>query len=51
MQLPPLPAELRALFHLMPMFWPRLWHNVMAIAPTFPYWNEYIEDPNRRALL
>ena len=27
----------------MPMFWPRLWHNVMAIAPTFPYWNKSTE--------
>lgn len=35
-----LPAAFRALFHLMPMFWPRLWHSVMAIAPTFPYWND-----------
>lgn len=34
-----LPAALRALFHLMPMFWPRLWHSVMAMAPTFPYWS------------
>lgn len=26
------------------MFWPRLWHNVMAIAPTFPNWNEHRES-------
>lgn len=32
-----LPAEALALFHLIPMFWPRLWHKVMAIAPTLPY--------------
>lgn len=34
-----LPAELRALFHLMPIFWPRLWHSVIAIELTFPNWN------------
>lgn len=31
------------MFHLMPIFWPRLWHKVIAMAATFPNWKrEYI---------
>lgn len=31
------------MFHLMPIFWPRLWHKVIAMVATFPYWKrEYM---------
>lgn len=36
-----LPAVARSLFHIIPRFCPKLWHKVIAIGPTFPYWHKH----------